>query len=54
LLFKNKFRNLSKHICLLAFPFFIEISFGNHLCQFGFLPPNLKAPLASDQINRLS
>jgi hypothetical protein len=27
LLFKNKFRNLSKHICLLAFLFFIEISF---------------------------
>jgi hypothetical protein len=51
---KNKFRNLSKHICLLTFPFFIEISVGNHLCQLGFFPPNLKALLACDQVNRLS
>jgi hypothetical protein len=42
------------NIGLLAFPFFIEISFGNHLCQLGFFPPNLKALLACDQINQLS
>jgi hypothetical protein len=58
LLFKNGFRNLRKqilaNICLLVFPFFIEISFGNHLCQLGFFPPNLKALLACDQINWLS
>jgi hypothetical protein len=53
-LFKNKFRNLSKHICLLAFPFFIEISFGNHPCLLGSFPPILKALLASDQVNQLS
>jgi hypothetical protein len=54
LLLKNKFGNLSKHICLLAFPFFIEIYFGNHPCQLGFFPPNLKALMASNQINRQS
>jgi hypothetical protein len=36
------------HICLLAFPFFIGISVGNHLSQLG-LPPNLRALLDSNQ-----
>jgi hypothetical protein len=53
-LFKNKFRNLSKHICLLALSFFIEISFGNHPCQLGSFPPILKALLASDHVNQPS
>jgi hypothetical protein len=57
LLFKIKSRilvNKFSEYLFTSLPFFIEISFGNHPCQLGFFLPNLKALLASNQINQLS